>query len=382
MLYVGKARSIKKRIAAYMAPERQPSRIARMVAQTRSMVFVTTESDAEALLLEANLIKQLKPRYNVTLRDDKSFPYILICTDHPARAARQASRRAQPGWRLFRPVRQRRRGVSHPQCAAARVSPTHLLGQFLRQSDPALPALSDQALLGALHGRDRTRRLCEAGRGGARFPLRPQPGDQGPPWPSNERGRGGARFRKRGAAARPHQRACRRSRASRASIRARFPRPTCSRSPRRRGSSASRCSSSAPTRTGATAPIFRAPTARSPRRKCSTHSWRNSISTGRRRGSCCLSHDVPSAETLGEVLSARAGHRIAIGAPRRGEKKELVDDCAAQCARGAVAQARGGGEPGEAASKRSAGRSASIIRSGGSRSTTIRTSWGPTRSAR
>src|SRR5579871_5169565 len=84
VLYVGKARSIKKRIAAYMAPERQPTRIARMVAQTRSMVFVTTETEAEALLLEANLIKQLKPRYNVVLRDDKSFPYILICTGHPA----------------------------------------------------------------------------------------------------------------------------------------------------------------------------------------------------------------------------------------------------------------------------------------------------------
>src|SRR5271166_4686047 len=84
VLYVGKARSIKKRIAAYIAPERQPTRIARMVAQTRSMVFVTTESEAEALLLEANLIKQLKPRYNVTLRDDKSFPYILVCTAHPA----------------------------------------------------------------------------------------------------------------------------------------------------------------------------------------------------------------------------------------------------------------------------------------------------------
>ena len=84
VLYVGKARSIKKRIAAYMAPERQPTRIARMVAQTRSMVFVTTETEAEALLLEANLIKQLKPRYNVVLRDDKSFPYILICTSHPA----------------------------------------------------------------------------------------------------------------------------------------------------------------------------------------------------------------------------------------------------------------------------------------------------------
>ena len=84
VLYVGKAHSIKKRIAAYMTPERQPSRIARMVAQTRSMVFVTTETEAEALLLEANLIKQLRPRYNVFLRDDKSFPYILICTGHPA----------------------------------------------------------------------------------------------------------------------------------------------------------------------------------------------------------------------------------------------------------------------------------------------------------
>ena len=68
-----------------MAPT-PAERIARMVAQTPSMVFVTTASDAEALLLEANLIKQLKPRYNVTLRDDKSFPYILICTGHPARA--------------------------------------------------------------------------------------------------------------------------------------------------------------------------------------------------------------------------------------------------------------------------------------------------------
>ncbi len=84
VLYVGKARSIKKRIAAYTTPERQSMRIARMVAQTRSMVFVTTETEAEALLLEANLIKQLKPRYNVVLRDDKSFPYILICTAHEA----------------------------------------------------------------------------------------------------------------------------------------------------------------------------------------------------------------------------------------------------------------------------------------------------------
>jgi excinuclease ABC subunit C len=98
VLYVGKARSIKKRVAAYTTPERQPTRIARMIAQTRSMVFVTTESEAEALLLEANLVRQLRPRYNVVLRDDKSFPYILICTGHPAaRLVKHRGARSAPG---------------------------------------------------------------------------------------------------------------------------------------------------------------------------------------------------------------------------------------------------------------------------------------------
>ena len=95
VLYVGKARSIKKRILAYTTPERQSTRIARMISQTVSMVFVTTETEAEALLLEANLIKQLKPRYNVMLRDDKSFPYILITGGHEAPQLAQASRRAR-----------------------------------------------------------------------------------------------------------------------------------------------------------------------------------------------------------------------------------------------------------------------------------------------
>ena len=84
VLYVGKARSIKKRILSYAAPQRQSTRIARMVSETVSMVFVTVETEAESLLLEANLIKQLKPRYNVLLRDDKSFPYILVTGDHEA----------------------------------------------------------------------------------------------------------------------------------------------------------------------------------------------------------------------------------------------------------------------------------------------------------
>ncbi len=97
VLYVGKARSIKKRITAYTTPERQSVRIARMVSQTRSMVFVTTETEAEALLLEANLIKQLKPRYNVVLRDDKSFPYILIASGAAARLVKHRGARSIPG---------------------------------------------------------------------------------------------------------------------------------------------------------------------------------------------------------------------------------------------------------------------------------------------
>ena len=81
-LYVGKAKSLKKRVAAYAHPDRQPIRIRRMIAQTVDMEFITTQTEVEALLLENNLIKQLKPRFNVSLRDDKSFPYILLTRDH------------------------------------------------------------------------------------------------------------------------------------------------------------------------------------------------------------------------------------------------------------------------------------------------------------
>jgi len=82
ILYVGKAKNLKKRVVAYTKPERIPIRIQRMVSQTVSMEIVTTHTEVEALLLEANLIKRLMPRYNILLKDDKSFPYILITGDH------------------------------------------------------------------------------------------------------------------------------------------------------------------------------------------------------------------------------------------------------------------------------------------------------------
>jgi len=84
VLYVGKARSLKARVGSYIRGHGHSNRIARMIAETSQMVFVTTATETEALLLEANLIKQLRPRYNVTLRDDKSLPYILLTADGPA----------------------------------------------------------------------------------------------------------------------------------------------------------------------------------------------------------------------------------------------------------------------------------------------------------
>ncbi|MCP1337435.1 excinuclease ABC subunit UvrC [Futiania mangrovi] len=83
VLYVGKARNLKARVSNYARFGGHNNRIARMIAQTASMEFVTTQTETEALLLEANLIKRLKPRFNVLMRDDKSFPYILVRKDHP-----------------------------------------------------------------------------------------------------------------------------------------------------------------------------------------------------------------------------------------------------------------------------------------------------------
>ncbi|MBT5413486.1 MAG: excinuclease ABC subunit UvrC, partial [Rhodospirillaceae bacterium] len=81
-VYVGKAQNLRKRVVAYTTPSKLPYRLQRMVAETAAMEVVQTHTEVEALLLESNLIKRLRPRYNVLLRDDKSFPYILITSDH------------------------------------------------------------------------------------------------------------------------------------------------------------------------------------------------------------------------------------------------------------------------------------------------------------
>src|ERR1700746_93408 len=104
VLYVGKAKNVKKRLSSYArvnAP--QPARILRMIAATTSVEIISTATETEALLLEANLIKQLRPRFNVQLRDDKSFPYILITGDHWApQILKHRGAQSRPG-RYFGP---------------------------------------------------------------------------------------------------------------------------------------------------------------------------------------------------------------------------------------------------------------------------------------
>jgi excinuclease ABC subunit C len=324
VLYVGKARSIKKRIAAYMAPERQPSRIARMVSQTHSMVFVTTESDAEALLLEANLIKQLRPRYNVTLRDDKSFPYILICTGHPAaRLVKHRGARNLAGdyfgpfasaGAVFRTLNALQRAFLLRTCSdsfyANRTRPC-LLHQIKRCSAPCTAEISlgEYAKLveearDFLSGRSRaikSRLAAEMSEAAAALDFEKA-----------------ARLRDRISAL-----------------------------------SAIQGEQSVNPRSIAEADVFavtedaghfcvevfffrtyqnwgnrayfpRADRALAPEEVLDSFLAQFYLDRPAPR-LVLLSHAVPSAETLCEVLSARARRRIAIGAPKRGEKKDLVD---------------------------------------------------------
>src|SRR5215831_9864825 len=149
VLYVGKAKNIKKRVTAYARPTGHDSRIARMIAATVTLEFVTTKTETEALLLEANLIKRLRPRFNVLLRDDKSFPYILITTDHWApQILKHRGARTRPGryygpfasvWAVNRTINALQRAFLLRSCSdsyfEARTRPC-LLHQIKRCSAP------------------------------------------------------------------------------------------------------------------------------------------------------------------------------------------------------------------------------------------------------
>jgi excinuclease ABC subunit C len=324
VLYVGKARSIKKRISAYTAPERQPTRIARMVAQTRSMEFVTTETEAEALLLEANLIKQLKPRYNVVLRDDKSFPYILVARSHAAaRLVKHRGARSIPGdyfgpfasaGAVFRTMNALQRAFLLRTCSDSfydnRTRPC-LLFQIKRCSGPCTEEISLDDYEGLvrqarefLSGRSLAirRRLAEE-MGAASAAL------------EFERA---ARLRDRVSAlsaiqgeqnVNPHS-------ISEADVFA-----VCE-------EAGQYCVEVFFFRThqnwGNRAYFPRADRALGPEEVLDAFLAQFYLERPAPR-LVLLSHAAPSAATLCEVLTARIGHRIGIGVPRRGEKKDLVD---------------------------------------------------------
>ena len=172
VLYVGKARNLKKRVAAYAKPVARDSRIGRMIAATSSMMFLTTGSETEALLLEQNLIKQLKPRYNVLLRDDKSFPNIIVTGDHAfPQIKKHRGLRKEPG-RYFGPfasagsvnrtLNQLQKAFLLRSCSdtmfESRTRPC-LLHQIKRCSAPCV------GLIGAAG-------LCRPGRGRGPLPVR------------------------------------------------------------------------------------------------------------------------------------------------------------------------------------------------------------------
>jgi excinuclease ABC subunit C len=163
-LYVGKARSLKKRVAAYTQPARLPERLRRMVAETTAMEVVTTHTEAEALLLEANLIKRLKPRFNIVLRDDKSYPWLMLTEDHPfPQIAKHRGARTRKGsyygpfasaWAVNQTVTAMQRVFLLRSCAdtvfANRSRPC-LLYQIRRCSAPCVGRI-DEAAYGALVG--------------------------------------------------------------------------------------------------------------------------------------------------------------------------------------------------------------------------------------
>src|SRR5271167_265252 len=325
VLYVGKARSIKKRIAAYMTPERQSTRIARMVAQTRSMVFVTTETEAEALLLEANLIKQLRPRYNVVLRDDKSFPYILIAGGHPAaRLVKHRGARTAPGdyfgpfasaGAVFRTMNALQRAFLLRTCSDSyyqnRTRPC-LLHQIKRCSGPCTGeiALDDYA------GLVRQARDFLSGRSRAiRHRLAEEMSEAAAALEFEK----AARLRDRISALSAIQ--------GEQSVNPRsVPEADVFAIAEQAGHF---CIEAVFFRTyqnwGNRAYFPRADRALSAAEVLDAFLAQFYLDRPAPR-LVLLSHDVPSAATLCEILSARAGHRIGIGAPRRGEKKELVEN--------------------------------------------------------
>ncbi len=325
VLYVGKARNLKKRVTNYAQGRFHTNRIGRMVRETSTMEFVVTRTETEALLLEANLIKRLRPRFNVLMRDDKSFPYILLTGDHPS-----------PGIFKHRGARSRKGDYFGPFASAGAVGRTinSLQRAFLLRTctDSVFESRTRPCLLyqikrcsgpctGEIGAADYAELVTEAkdflsGRS-QKVKSEISVGHAG-------------RLRTISISSAPLStatgwRRCRMYRAIRASIRKASRKQTSSPSIRKAARPASRCSSSAPARTGATAPTSPKPIRRSNPARYWARSWRNSTTTSPARALILLSTGVEDQPLLAEALSTRAGNKVTVTVPQRGEKKDLTD---------------------------------------------------------
>ena len=338
VLYVGKAKSLKNRVGSYARGLAHSNRIARMIGETASMEFVTTATEIEALLLEANLIKQLRPRYNVLMRDDKSLPYILLTGDHEApQIVKHRGARKRKGdyygpfasvWAVNRTINALQRAFLLRSCNDS----------YLREPHAALPALSDQALLRPVHGGNLDRRVSGARREARDFlsgksnavKERITAEMQEAAERSNSSGRRAIATarRARGDAGRAgHQHAIRRGggrlrprRAGRPVLRRGLLLPQLAELGQPRlFPKADRSMTPAEVLASFVAQFYDDKPA--PRL-------------------VLLSHEIEDAELMAAALSTRAEARVEIHAPQRGERRQLIEHVAAQRQRGARPQAR------------------------------------------
>jgi excinuclease ABC subunit C len=376
VLYVGKARSLKKRVTNYAQGRGHSNRITRMIAQTTNMEFVTTRTEAEALLLEANLIKRLKPRFNVLMRDDKSFPYILVTGDHEAPRSSSTAARASARATYFGPfasagavgrtINALQRAFLLRTCTdsvyESRTRPC-LLYQIKRCAGPCTGEIDAEGYAGwwvkpRISFRAAARREGATGNPDAGRPRKS----------SISSGRG---------LSRPPVGAQRTCRATRASTRRPSKKPMCLPSIRM---AAMTCIQVFFFRTGQNwgnrAYFPKADPSLAPRRD----PWRFIGAVLRRQADAAADPDLDDFEDrtlLEEALSVRMDRKTSISVPQRGEKRELVEHVLNNAREAHRPQPGRDGLARRGFCKGLPRPSTWPIRRAGSRSTTTPTSWAP-----